>query len=343
MTFININELTDQQLADACKAGNRQAWNEFFDRFRPLIRRSIAGLLLRRSTSNMFIADDDDIVWDIHEKVVIKLYRDGGLSGCRDTRGIRPWLRTVAENQARDWLKGLDTIERLPEMDAEHGMISLDAPVAAGNKTTNIELIDSNEVDKNDGFFEFESNCYDHESNDFFSELLQEIAMITDRRKYWILRLSVLIEDSLSQDEIEELVRFSGLSEVEARVKIQEMVDDIDLKREKRETDLGRLVLYHHQQIHLARKLALAKEDRTGKSNKLVDELNGKIAVKVRQRNNLIKELSRVPKPSNQAIAELVGIPMSKDGQVTTILTRLQEKIVNRWKDLKKMQENDEE
>lgn len=327
---IAIKELTDQELADTCKAGGREAWGEFFIRFVPEMRRAIVRVLRKRAGNNLFIADEDNVVWDILEKIVIKL-KQGGLSGCRDTKGIHPWLRTVAANQARDVLKGEDTDENLPAKDAARGIIFLDAPVVEGSDTTHMEMLSVYGLYNECEPFDFESIHLAPAKNDLHDALLSELSKMEDRRKFWILRLAILLEDSLVQDEIDELVRFSPLPETEVRAKIQLMIDEVDCKREQREADLGRVVLYHHQQLRLEKMLYIAKGDDSANGAKTVADLKEKITAKSRQRADVLKATARLPRPSNRAIAELVGISEQQEGQVTTILSRLQEKIAEGW------------
>lgn len=331
MSANTVKGLSDQELVDTCKAGKREAWDEFFIRFVPEMRSSILRVLRKRAANNVFVQDDDDTVWDIHEKIVIKLYKQGGLSECRDTRGIRSWLRTVAANQAKDWLKGQETDERLPEKDAAAGMTYLDAPVSEGSETTHIEMLAAHGTYNEGESLAFESIHLEPSGNNLCAALLTELAKMADRRKYWILRLAILVEEPLAESERDELVRFSPLPAAEAMGKIGLMIDEVDRKREQRDTDLGRAVLYHHQQMRLEKRLQVAKGDDSENGARLVAELQEKITAKSRQRTDILKTTARHPRPSNRTIAELVEIPEPQDGQVTTILSRLQERIADGW------------
>ena len=94
----NCAEISDQDLVRLCIENQREAWNEFFRRYIPDIKSAIKGRLRRYGYDNM--THNQDIIWDIHEKIVIKLIKKNNLNQCDNPIGIRFWLRkAVPEDQ----------------------------------------------------------------------------------------------------------------------------------------------------------------------------------------------------------------------------------------------------
>lgn len=371
--------LNDQDLINACKSGSREAWNEFFTRFGHLMREAIVRVIRRRAGNNTFVPEEDDTVSDIRVKIVKKLYIDGGLAECRDTRGIRPWLRTVATNQARDWFRGMETEENLPKTEAEKEAVTLDDTISDDSETTRGEVTEDcgsitcekignaeeimMAVEENETLVdllpaltrmqEFRNSWmtrlvhlatkplskgeiedlagFCRITLDAVSEDIERITakIVIDQRKYWILRLSILAMEPLTPQETEELAGFSRIPVDAVGEQIEEVSAILERKREEKETELGKAELYRHQLIRLERRRYEAA--RKG-AEADIERLEEEIIAKSSKRLELIRKGSKVPRPSNKDIAQLVGLPEDQEGQVTTILSRVQDRIWQGWK-----------
>ena len=93
----DLINISDQKLIDLCREHNCPAWDEFFRRFIPTIKHTIKATLVSRSRYDLL--QDNDTIWNIHEKIVVKLYCRGILQQCRNPSGISAWLKTVARHQ----------------------------------------------------------------------------------------------------------------------------------------------------------------------------------------------------------------------------------------------------
>ena len=82
---MSYKHIPDHELVRSCIESNRPAWEEFFRRFIPYIKKGIQGVLVVYGLQN-----DQDILWDIHEKIAVKLIKNGILSQCSNPSGIRP-------------------------------------------------------------------------------------------------------------------------------------------------------------------------------------------------------------------------------------------------------------
>ncbi len=112
----DLRSLSGQQLIEGCLEGNgkenRPAWNEFFRRFIPYIKEGIREQL--KSCRRLDLCYNQEVLLDIHEKIVVKLYSRRVLRQCTNPSGIRSWLKTVAHNQTIDWLIEQGRKKRLP-------------------------------------------------------------------------------------------------------------------------------------------------------------------------------------------------------------------------------------
>lgn len=91
----DLRSLSGQQLIEGFLEGNgkenRPAWNEFFRRFIPYIKEGIREQL--KSCRRLDLCYNQEVLLDIHEKIVVKLYSRGVLRQCTNPSGIRSWLK----------------------------------------------------------------------------------------------------------------------------------------------------------------------------------------------------------------------------------------------------------
>ena len=307
-------ELSVTDLVVACIAGRKDAWEEFFTRFDPVLREAITRTLKKNAARNGFyFNDDDEVVWKIHEKIVTRLYRDGLLAKCYDATGVSRWLWTVAVNQTKDSLKGQGRQKNLPEQSTEVGMRSLDAPLFDESDTTFGEMIaDETAVERNEA--------------KYAEVVLNALDQMQDRKKYWILRLGILAVLSFTPEEMNELADYSPMAVDAVREKLKLIATEVEISQEKRRVDLGRAVLLFYQLKRLESRLRDAKED-----EQAIGILEEEIAAKTKKRELLLEKTIKLPRPSNSDIAELIGMPEEQHGQISVILARVRDEIGKKW------------
>jgi len=317
-TLKNWKDMTDTDLVSECITGTKDAWEEFFARFVPVMRDAIVRVLINNSTRRDFVDEDDDAVWEIHEKIVIKLYRDGLLTKCTDPSGIRHWLRTVATNTARDWFRKQGRQKNLPEQSAEWGMRSIDAPLFDDSETTLGDVVEC-------------ESAVTQEEAEYAEAVLHDLDQLADRRNYWILRLSILAVLPMTPEETADLAEYGLMQTDSVRKQIELITNKVEDKLEKRKTDLGRAVLLYHQLRRLEFRLRVAIEDEPRAGSEPIEILQEEIDVKSKKREELLEKALKLPRPANIDIAELVGMPEGQEGQITVILDREREKIRKKW------------
>ena len=321
MTRKESGAVSDADLVAECLAGGKEAlasWEAFFVRFVPVIRDAVARVLTTSRGRRGHVDEDDDAVWEIHEKIVTRLYEGGLLKKCTDPGGIRPWLRTVATNMAKDWLKMRGRVKNLPELSTEAGMRSIDVPLFEDSETTLADMVQS-------------ETTVTQEEVEYAEAVLQDFDQMEDRRNYWILRLSIVAVLPMAPDETDDLAGYGQLQAETVRKRVQQITDKVDERVEKRQADLGRAVLLYHQLRRLESKLRAAIEDEPRAGRVPIDSLQQEIDDKAEKRDQLLERTQKLPRPKNIEIAELVGLPEGQEDQITVILKRERQKIRNKW------------
>ena len=297
----------DHELVRSCIENSRPAWEEFFRRFIPHIKRGIQGILVAYSLDN-----DQDVLWDIHERIVVKLIKKGVLSQCTNPSGIRAWLKTVAQNQTRDWVTEQGRKKRLPQRESENSTISLSAPIKGYEgitiedtlkyQTGTSEITDELRVD--------------------LEKVLNTLSGIEDDKKMWCFRLSIISRLPLSPTEIDKLSVFSGCPVSEIRSRLTTMMQQVDKKEEKRIGELGTAVLLWHEIRRLETILAERSKDSSETSRNDIEELQRKIEDKSKRREDLLRTGNGLCRPANRDIGELIGLPDAKVNQVSNLIIR---------------------
>lgn len=328
-----IAALTDQQLVGHCSTSKDHTyWNEFFRRFIPIIKSTIRSVIGNRE-------QDEDIVWDIHAKLVKKFYTDDQLTNCTNLDGFRTWLKAVTTNQAIEWLKAEGRKKNLSRKQAERKTVSL-FDLIGSSDDDDLQLIDRI---ADPGATRPDANILpvlETSISDALINLVQEQQCLikpSEIRNYWILRLAIIAAHPIEQEELDKLVRFSTLPVDE----IQETLDSISAslrnREAKREAKLSRAQQYlseiHDLQWRLRQ--SLADDTDTGVKTRLY--LENQIEKISQIRNKRLAEGLKIPRPSNMDIARLVGISVQQSGQVSKILERLrdmlQKKLANSLKE----------
>ncbi|MEI6206711.1 MAG: hypothetical protein WCP20_08015 [Desulfuromonadales bacterium] len=335
----NIQDIDDQELAEVCLTNAIDGWNEFFRRFTPLFIKTIRSTLESHAGRFSGLSPDDDLIWDIQEKLVIRFYKEGLLSRCDDPSGIRSWLKMIAKNQARDWLKHMSRLKELPRRHFEESLQSLDAALYEDGDDASVTLHDSatSTIDPDGAFAGIGSDEYKayHLERQFVDTVqhlllpLKHSEKNSEQRSYWVARLSCMAPWQLEQDEIVALSYFNTLPLEETEKNIVRIAKDVERRESRRAASLGRAVAYWHTIRHYEARCNILLNDDSHKASILVDEFKRKISTLELQRQEALKIGLKIPRPSNRDIAELVGLPESQEAQVTVIFKRLRERLID--------------
>lgn len=103
----------DQNMVEACIAGNVAAWENLLSKYSPLIRTAISGRIRRYGMS---LPSQD--VEDIYQNVLTAIWLGRKLSEIKNRADISYWLAIVSGNMAVEYLRaikssGMDKLEPL--------------------------------------------------------------------------------------------------------------------------------------------------------------------------------------------------------------------------------------
>jgi len=315
-----LGKVKTETLVQMCLRNERPAWEEFFRRYIPLIKRGIRKRL--NQDSNFLGQDDiDEAISAIYEKVIVKLVRDGILNNCKTPHIIETWLSSVVCNQAYDWLREKSRKKRLPEKLAKFGTRSLEHVVDAETGCTLGDIIPA------------PATCMpemeDHPVKMGWLEDVFQVIHGMNFKKRWILRLSLIAIIPLSGQEREELGRFSPLGRVECDECLRRMFADIRHKKECRAKAMGKAVLLWFELQNLeARQSAIEKKCMDETKDELL-QVAAKITRVSRRRLKLLEEGNRLCLPAHSDIAAIIGVPEDKVQQVSIYLRRARQTLAN--------------
>ena len=308
-----LENIPDKELVSYCLKHNRPAWEEFFKRYIPVIKQAIKRKL--RESGYVNLSDDHDLVWDIHEKIVVKLYGRGLLRQCANPEGIRQWLITVAQHQTIEWLVWQGREKRLPQKQEQKLMAYLSDLI---NGTSGLTLEDTI-ADETGG----EGNL-----GEYAEGALEELSNIGQDKKMWVLRLSILDHLPLSSVEITDLSRFSGFSEDDVRNRVTAMMQQIEAKEVERIEASGRSVILWHQIRRIEAQFLERDACSTDQSD--TDSLLRELQKKMKIREQLLKDGRRLSRPANRDIAEMIGLSEDQAEQVSVYLKRARKMLMDR-------------
>lgn len=308
MVFPNLHNLSDPELVKLCQQSSRQAWEEFFRRFIPLLKSCIRQSLKSFAEPRKIELDDMDEVWDIHSDVVKTIYGKMGICRCVRPEGVEAWLRTVATNATITWLRRHGRLKNLPRNYHEGQTFSLDEPIGEDETSTYHDLIaaPSNPPDKADRVSALIADA-----------LAQQINL----KNRMVMRLSLLSLLPLRPNECDELVGISPLDIVKARKLLDEMVAEVAERDKRRRKETEHAVLLWYELISLEKKV----QDPSVQSSPEYPAVLEKYERKRKQRDELMASSSKLPMPSNQQIAAFLGIETPND--VSNYRKRAQQKI----------------
>ena len=316
-------DIADRDLADLCLDVTHtpnerlEIWDEFFRRFYRLINNKIKSTFWDCGDKEGRFWMDDEIIGTIHADLLKKFVINDILKTCTDLSGLKPWLKTVTENQTIQWLREHYRLRNLPNNTVEECMQSLDEPVfdEDGN-VTHGDIIKSRQ-----DIYRLE-RMYLEMVLDRLDELKNSTKK-TEQRDYWVMRLSIIVQQPLSKTDIDDFLQFCPLSEQEAKQKLDKLIATTDRREYKREAKLGLAVIRECQLRRLESQYnELIKYDTAAAQLIAVD-----IEKIDKWQNRLLEEGKVMIRPLNADVAALVGIAPDQKDYVSRIIQRTREKI----------------
>jgi DNA-directed RNA polymerase specialized sigma24 family protein len=295
----SLELLSVEAIVQRCLQHDRSAWNEFFIRFTPLLNKAIRNTLIRNDATAQ--SQDLDIIQDIYLKVVEKLYTRNILSKCPRVEGIASWLATVASHQAIDWLKEKGRLKNLPRLRDETATCSLDAPLDEDGST----LYDVLSAEEHDD---------DVPPPPLGELMLSQVHGLQNEKQRWVLRLSILGQVELQEDEYQALAEITARAPEDVRKTIASLESALAKRDQERQEEHGRSVLYWHELRRYEKEyISLSLDTFTDHTAELA-QLRTQIADKQALRDALVAKCRKTLRPSDREIAALVGLPENQVG-----------------------------
>lgn len=316
-------EISDQDLVSICLDTKitpqelLEGWDEFFRRFVRLIHNKIKSTLWDCADKKDGFWTDEDTIWDIHAELVHKLVKKGILQNCTDLTGLKPWLKTVTENQAVQWLRENGRLRNMPKRNAEDGMLPLEDPLYDDDE--NITLGDV--IKSRHDIYRLDRINLEK----ILAQLdeLKNSTKQTGQRDYWIMRLSIIAQLPLTKVDIADFLQFCPLPETEAKQKLDEMITTTESREKKREAKIGLSIVRESQLRRLESHYNYVSKHDDAKAQQVAEKIEKVAAWQVK----LLKEGMVIPRPFNADIAAVVGIDPDQKDYVTRIIQRTREKL----------------
>ncbi|MDD2900086.1 MAG: hypothetical protein PHI31_15390 [Desulfuromonadaceae bacterium] len=319
----SLNTISDNDLASLCLLHQRSAWEEFFRRFSPLIKKAIRRTFIRCGVRHL--AEDIDNILHIHAMLVEKLYAKGVLLQCNDLSGLRSWLVRISVNQTFDWLKQRGRIRHLPQRQDEQLMRSLSTPLGDEQDFTLQDVIEDEDAEL---FVQLEQAA----TQLYVECVIDQISTIGNKTHRWILRLHILGQLSLSDVELEDLLSISPFKRDELDNKISVLEQILAKNEQDRQDEIGKTVLYWHQLRGLEIRIARLDRDTFSDHSSEISDLKNEWEDIEGRKKKMLSSCHTLPKPTNKDIAELVGIPEENCGNVSNYLVRAREALSKKMK-----------
>ncbi len=299
--------LPDESLIKKCLDNDKAAWEEFFRRFIPDIIKGIRRGLRQGGRGDL--CRDNDVIWDIHKRIVKKLYSERKISQNLDPTRLRPWLFSVGVNHARDWLKRSRQTKRLPEADAERSRRSMSEPLPGKQNLTLEDTIPQPEHTN-------------EQLTRYLAHVIDKFKDIENEKLYWTLRLTILAYFPLSDSELKRLSDYAGQSLEILNKQISIINRKLEEKEKKKIHSLARAVVLWHEIRHLEAELCEKIKGCSCPENEVeIERLVQKIEKKERRRELYLKQEQVINKPSNADIGKILGLPEDKVGQISRIVS----------------------
>jgi hypothetical protein len=313
----NLRNVPDQELVSLCLQNNRPAWEEFFFRFIPEIKKGIEKILYSFTSDDL--SAKEEMLWNIHEKIVVKLYQKGALRGCKNPARVRFWLHEIAKNQTIDWLRKQGGKKGLPESQFLNSLVALSAPLKGNPDHTledtipNIMRVSAEEADKG--------------VNDYLKRVLDTMYEIDNQKKFWTFRLCIMSVEPFSHEEVEELAALNGYPIEDLKNHLEKMIDDVQTKEEKCQEYLGKADILWYEIRRLEGQVREKIKECENENHPDISKLRKKIQKKESSMELLREKGQKFCRPSNESIGKMIGLVEDKVKQVSLVFERAREEL----------------
>jgi DNA-directed RNA polymerase specialized sigma24 family protein len=306
----NYSCLPLKTLIRMCIINNKDAWNEFFRRFTPVIHRSIKNNLRAKGLISM--ATDIDIIEEIYIKVVELVWYKNELASLKNPDACVGWLQEISINKTNDWIRSNNRQKNLARKQAEESMHSLAEPQNEDGSITLQDKIISEEP------LLFQNENILHK----YTNELRKLSV----KELWVMRIKLMFYDPLTAAEVMELSQYIKKPAEEISVELEKILGTLlikNQKKEKRHESAGRI---HATIINLQGRIVSKKH-----INDIAQEEQNRIKTvvdrKERSLHAIRKNLDSFIEPSNEQIAAMLGLPKEKVGGISLIVHRARKKL----------------
>ncbi|MFC1812777.1 hypothetical protein ACFL03_08800 [Thermodesulfobacteriota bacterium] len=303
----DLQNLPPDELIKLCLDGDKPAWNEFFRRYTNFINQQTIKVFVFYSCLDL--AKDTDVIHDVYEQIVIKLYKKNALSQLKDPDKLIPWLKTVVRNKTKDWVGKYLSKKNLPERQAEHSTKSLETPIGKDGARNYIDILPH------------ESEC-DAETQMKLKKLLIAINKLRNE-ELWVFRLKLLFYNPLDKEEIKQLEQFTGKPYKRLKTRLDEIMEKLLKKKNKKEQDLQSssrvwsLIRYLETALLKDLKEQSFSDDERRERESEIDRRRKRMEALLRSAEQFIE-------PSNEEVADILDLEV---GQVSVLRHRARKKL----------------
>jgi hypothetical protein len=290
-----------ESIVAGCLQDDSKSWEEFWTLFIPTIKKAIKQTLHR--TPHPELAQDIDNVENIFKIIVDKFYEKRKLALCKNLSGMEAWLWIIAHNDTRDWLA------------RKYNSGEIDG-------AANTDNIDDVEYQLAHNYIEALHD--NQEIMQALDETYEALGQIDNNKYKWALRLSIIAEDSLSDKEIYVLSKeFVKYKPDEIKNKIKQIRKNLDLKLEKKRKAGERADNLFHERQRLEWEIKSISRSGDAAAADKISTIMKEIKKKDRIRNEHLAETNHICRPSNEEIADLIGLSEQQAQQISTFLVRV--------------------
>ncbi len=294
-----------KNVVTGCLRNDEKSWEEFWTLFIPTIKKAIKQTLHR--TPHPELAQDIDNVENIFKTIVDKFYKNNKLALCKDLSGIYSWLWIIAHNDTRDWFARKDKSGEIDGMGDSDSYDDVENQLAHNSIDV---LQDKKEIMQ------------------ALNETYKEMGQIDNHKYKWALRLSIIAEDYLNNEEISALSKeFGKYTPDEIKDKLKKIRKNLDLKLEKKKNAGERADALFLQMKQMEKEIKKIFRPDDASIAEKISVLRKKIEEKDRIRIEHLAEAKQICRPSNEEIADLIGISEKHAQHISTFLFRVRKQL----------------
>lgn len=317
----DIKSLTDNELIAICagSSATRRHWQEFNERYTPLINKRIEASLLRIDIPRKAIT------WDIADEISFAVFEklcDGkSMKTIARYQYAKAGLMRAVENIVWDWNRGRNLQKYAYNALVQKNITSLFTPL--GEEDDDECLMDIIADPKTNPIPDMEVEL----TSEIVKQMISEIESIKDAKKRLAVKIIFMFHNPLSYEDIEDIAAFQGTSPsvIEAQIdaivaRLADKNDQIEAQQELMANKFADL------QKQIARLDNMKQNFNTPQGE--LNELEKDITRKTKELENLNKRNQKVNVyPTAKEVAELLNLPKAKKKDIAVWLSRFREKI----------------